>query len=144
MIRTAVLISDKGTGTNLQAIIDAIKSGKIDGKIAVVVSDTLKAIGLKRAKKNNLKTEISPQKNQLKTILEKYQPDFIALAGWKQIIINDVIEAFPDKILNLHPGLVPDKINGVVNNPDGTNALWNRGLLAEKAVNNFLLSKANY
>ncbi|KKR85871.1 MAG: Phosphoribosylglycinamide formyltransferase, partial [Candidatus Curtissbacteria bacterium GW2011_GWA1_41_11] len=42
MIRTAVLISDKGTGTNLQAIIDAIKSGKIDGKIAVVVSDTLK------------------------------------------------------------------------------------------------------
>src|SRR3990167_7150110 len=144
MIKIAVLISDKGTGKNLQAIIDAIKSGKIDGKIVVVVSDTLKAIGLKRAKKNNLKTEICPQKNQLKTILEKYQPDFIVCAGWKQIITDDIIEAFPNKILNLHPGLIPDKINGTIRNPNGTNALWNRGLLTEKAINNFLVNRSTY
>lgn len=144
MINIAVLISDKGTGTNLQAIIDAVNIGKINSNIVVVVSDTPKAIGLIRAKKSNLKIAICPKKNQLKTILKKYQPDFIVCAGWKQIITDDVIEAFPNKILNLHPGLIPDKINRVVKNPDGTNALWNRGLLAEKAINNFLVNRSTY
>src|SRR3989344_7297228 len=144
MVKIAVLISDKGTGTNLQAIIDGIKDGKINGKIVVVISDTLKAYGLKRAKKNRINIEICPEKNQLFTILKKYQPDYIALAGWKQIITKHVIQYFSNKILNLHPGLIPDKINGIVNNPDGTTASWNRGLLAEKAVNNFLLNSATY
>lgn len=144
MINIAVLISDKGTGTNLQAIIDGIKKGNIKGKLTVVISDTPKAIGLKRAKKNKIKVEICPNKNQLATILKKYQPDHIALAGWKQIVTDEVIKAFTNEILNLHPGLIPDKINGKVKNPDGSNALWNRGLLAEKAVNNFLTKKATY
>src|SRR3989338_6372612 len=117
MIKIAVLISNKGKGTNLQAIIDCVKDGKINGKIVVVVSDTPKAIGLKRAKKNNLKIEICPEKNQLIKILEKYQPDYIALAGWKQIIISIVIQSFPNRILTLHPGLIPDKIDGAVKNP---------------------------
>ena len=144
MINIAVLISDKGTGTNLQAIIDAIKSGDLDGKITAVISDTPKADGLKRARKNNLKIAICPHKNQLIKILKKYQPDFIACAGWKQIITDDVIEAFPNKIINLHPGLIPDKKNGTIKNPDGSSALWNRGLLAEIAINNFLAKKATY
>src|SRR3989344_9228639 len=58
MIKIAVLISDKGKGTNLQAIIDEIKLGKINGEIVVVVSDTKNAIGLSRAKKNNLQIAI--------------------------------------------------------------------------------------
>lgn len=144
MINIAVLISDKGTGTNLQAIIDGIKDDKINGKIAVVVSDTPKAFGLKRARKNNVKIEICPEKNQLIAILKKYQPDFIACAGWKQIITNNVIDAFSNKILNLHPGFIPDKKTATVKNPDGSDALWNRGLLAEKAVNNFLVNQASY
>ena len=144
MINIAVLISDKGTGTNLQAIVDGEKSGKINGKIVVVVSDTPKAIGIKRARKNNIKVEICPEKNQLIAILKKYQPDLIVLAGWKQIIAGKVIETFPNKILNLHPGLIPDKKTSVVKNPDGTNSLWNRGLLAEKAVYNFLVNNATY
>src|SRR3989344_488397 len=144
MIKIAVLISDKGKGTNLQAIIDAIKLGKINGEIVVVVSDTKNAIGLSRAKKNNLQIAICREKNQLKSILLKFQPDFIALAGWKQIIADAVINSFQHQIINLHPGLVPNTINGIVKNPDGTDALWNRGLLAEKAINNFLQSKATY
>ncbi|OGD97506.1 phosphoribosylamine--glycine ligase [Candidatus Curtissbacteria bacterium RIFCSPLOWO2_01_FULL_38_11b] len=144
MINIAVLISDKGRGTNLQAIINGIKKGKISGEIVVVVSDTSKAIGLERARKNNIKVEICPHKNQLIKILKKYQPDFIALAGWKQIISDEVIEAYTNKILNLHPGLIPDKNSGTVKNPNGTDGLWNRGLLAEKAVNNFLVNHATY
>ena len=144
MIKIAVLISDKGKGTNLQAIIDAIQSGKINGEIVVVVSDTWDAAGLLRAKKNNLQIAICREKNQLKSILLKFQPDFIALAGWKQIIADAVINSFQHQIINLHPGLVPNTINGTVKNPDGTDALWNRGLLAEKAINNFLQSNATY
>ena len=144
MIKIAVLISDKGKGTNLQAIIDAIKSGKINGEIVAVVSDTMDAAGLSRAKKNNLQIAICPEKNQLKRILLKFQPDFVALAGWKQIITDAVLNSFQHQIINLHPGLVPNTINGTVKNPDGTDALWNRGLLAEKAINNFLQSNATY
>lgn len=144
MKRLAVLISDKGTGTNLQAIIDAAKSGKIKGKIVVVISDTLRAQGLQRAKKHRLKIAICPKKEELLPLLKKYHPDFICLAGWKQIVANEVINSFKEQILNLHPGLIPDFLDGTVKNPDGTKALWNRGLLAEKAIKNFLDNKVTY
>lgn len=144
MKRIAVLISNIGTGTNLQAIIDGIESGKINGKIVAVVSDTQEALGLQRAQKHNLKVEICPQKENLLVLLKKYNPDFICLAGWKQIVTDDVIDAYKDRVLNLHPGLIPDTEDGIVKNPDGTIALWNRGKLAAKAIQNFFDNKAIY
>ena len=77
-------------------------------------------------------------------LLKKLNPDYVCLAGWKQIILNEVITAYPDKILNLHPGLIPDTADGIVKNPDGTDALWNKGKLADKAVQNFLDKKSTY
>lgn len=140
----AVLISNKGTGTNLQAIIDACQSGKLNAKIAAVISDTQEALGLKRAKKHKLPIVICPQKEDLLPILKKLKPDYVCLAGWKQIVTDDVIKTYSGKILNLHPGLVPRILKGIVKNPDNTNALWNRGLLAQKAIANFLEKKATY
>ena len=61
-IQLAVLISNVGTGTNLQAIIDGVNAGKINGEICTVVSDTIDAQGLERAKKNNLKIELCQTK----------------------------------------------------------------------------------
>ena len=144
MKKLAVLISDKGTGTNLQAIIDACKSKKINAKIVVVVSDTKNAQGLKRAKKHKLKIDICPKKENLLPLLKKYQPDLIALAGWKQIITDEVIDTFKNKILNIHPGLIPDLPNGIVKNPDGTYAIWNKGKLTDKAIQNFFDQKTTY
>jgi len=144
MKKIAVLISNIGTGTNLQAIIDGVESGKINGEIVVVISDTKHSLGLNRAKKHGLKIEICPNKNDLLSKLLKYSPDFICLAGWKQIITDQVIDAFPNKILNTHPGLIPDTLDGVVKNPDGTKALWNRGKMTDVAMQNFLDSKATY
>ena len=144
MKRIAVLISDVGTGTNLQAIIDATRSGAIKGKIAVVISNTKDAYGLKRARRHHIKTAICPKKEQLLKILDSYKLDYVALAGWKQIVPDDVIKKYKNKILNLHPGLIPNSPAGKVKNPDGTNALWNRGLLAKKAIKNFLVKKATY
>lgn len=142
--RLAVLISDAGTGTNLQAIIDGVQAGKINAEICAVVSDKENALGLERAKKHNLKIEICPSKNDLLTLLQKLTPDYVCLAGWKQIILDEVILAFPNRILNLHPGLIPDTVDTLAKNPDGTDALWNKGMLTTKAIQNFLDKKATF
>ncbi|MDO8583509.1 MAG: formyltransferase family protein [bacterium] len=142
--RIAVLISDTGTGTNLQAIINGIKDGMINANIAVVISDTRKSLGLKRAKDNNLKIEIVAKKENLLNVIKKYNPDFICLAGWKQFIINKVIDEYPKKIINLHPGLIPETISGTVLNPDDTTALWNKGKLADLSIKNFFDQHSTY
>ena len=139
-----VLISNAGTGTNLQAIIDGIADGKIRANISAVISDKADAPGLERARKHNLPIEICPRKEELLPLLKKLNPDYICLAGWKQIILDEVILAFPNKILNLHPGLIPDTTDSEVKNPDNTIALWNKGMLTTKAIQNFLDKKATY
>jgi phosphoribosylglycinamide formyltransferase-1 len=143
-MKIVILISNAGTGTNLQAIIDGINSGRIKAEVCAVVSDKADAPGLERAKKHNLPVEICPAKEALLPLLQKLRPDYICLAGWKQIILDEVIIAFPNKILNLHPGLIPDTVDGVVVNPDGTNGLWNKGMLTTKAIQNFLVQKATF
>lgn len=144
MIKIAVLISNAGTGTNLQAIIDGVQSGKIKVKISVVVSDKEDAFGLKRAKENNIPTEINENKENLLKLLEKYNIDYIALAGWKQFLTDEVMNAYRNKIINLHPGLIPNSLDGVVKNPDGTQGLWNKKMFTTKALQNFFDLKATY
>ena len=144
MKRIVVLISNKGTGTNLQAIIDGVESGQINAQVVAVISDTEEALGLQRAKKHHLPIEICPKKEDLLFLLKNLNPDYICLAGWKQIIKDEVIDTFPNRILNTHPGLIPDTIDGVVNNPDDTDALWNRGKMTDKAIQNFFDNKATY
>ena len=144
MKKLAVLISNKGTGTNLQAIIDGVTSGKIQAQIIIVISDTEDALGLSRARKHKLPIKIVPKKEDLLPLLQKFNTDYICLAGWKQIILNEVIDAFPNRILNTHPGFIPDTVDGIVKNPDGTNAIWNKGKMTEKAMQNFLDNKATY
>jgi len=145
LTKLAVLISNTGSGTNLQAIIDAIKTGKLKAKIVIVISDTEKALGLQRAKKNHLPTLVIDANDNLTKILKvKYQVDYICLAGWKKIIPDIMIEVFAKKIFNIHPGLIPDRLNDIVKNPDGSSGLWNRGKLTEIAIKNFFDHKAGY
>src|SRR3989344_7882644 len=143
MKKLAVLISNTGTGTNLQAIINGVESKKINAQIIAVISDTKEALGLKRAKKHKLTIIIVPKKDQLLETLKKLSPDYICLCGWKQIILPEVIDAFPNRILNTHPGLIPDKMDGIVKNPDGTNAQWNKGKMTNKAMQKNLDQKAS-
>ncbi len=145
MKKLAVLISNAGTGTNLQAIIDAIEEKKLDAKISVVVSDTDDAYGLKRATKYHIPTQVINKKDDLTHILkDTYSVDFVLLTGWKKIIPDSMIDTFPNKILNIHPGLIPDSMNEFVNNPDGTKGLWNKGKLTDIAIKNFFNNKATY
>ena len=79
-----------------------------------------------------------------KTLQKVYRTDVIALTGWKKIISDKMIDIFHNRILNIHPGLIPDTMNGVVKNPDGTKALWNRGKFTDAAIREFLDAKATY
>lgn len=140
--KLVVLISDAGTGTNLQAIIDATEGGGLNAEIVKVISDKENTLGLDRAKKHNLEIEICAKKEELLPLLQEINPDYICLAGWKQIILNEVINFYPNKILNLHPGSIPERENDENNlNPDKTKALWNKGMLTDKAIQNFLDKK---
>jgi len=144
MKKLVILISNAGTGSNLQAIIDAINTHTIQAKIAAVVSDRNDAEGLSRATKNGIKTITCPRKENLLGILQNERPNYIVLVGWKQLIANDVLHAFPQKILNLHPGIIPDTIDGACLAPDGTNALWNKGMFTDTAIQNTLSQKTTY
>ncbi len=145
MKKIAVLISNAGRGSNLQAIIDAIENKSLAAKIAVVISDKEDAYGLMRAKKHHLPTLIVNRKTDLKKILtKKYHVDFVALAGWKQIIPETFTKQFNNRILNVHPGLIPDDAHSFVKNPDGTKGLWNQGKFTDRAAKNFLDKKCTY
>lgn len=142
MKKIAVLISSAGEGTNLQAIIDGINSGKIKGQIVLVIADNENAYGLVRAKENNIPTLVISKQDNLEKILKDHNINFVCLAGWKQIISNSLIDNF--RVLNVHPGLIPDTKEEIIKNPDGTNSLWNKGKFANAAIKNFLDQKASY
>jgi|SRR3989344_1701444 len=144
-IKLAVLVSNVSPGTDLRAILEAMNTGRLkEIEICAVVSDKIDAPGFESARKYNLETKLCPEKEDLLGVLRELNPDYIALAGWKQIIEDVVILAYPNKILNLHPGLIPDTLGGMVKNPDGTNGLWNKGKMTTKAIQNFFDQKSTY
>lgn len=115
MKKIAVLVS--GGGTNLQALIDAEKSGILkSGKITVVVSDKDNAYALERAAKNNIETKVIKKKDYpdrdafskalCDYMLEK-EIDLIILAGFLSILSGDFLKVFENKIINVHPSLIP-------------------------------------
>ena len=115
MLRIAVLVS--GGGTNLQAIIDGVNSGKIHNtEIAVVISNNRKAYALDRARNNNIPAEcISPKSfadreefhRALLAAVDSYKVDLIVLAGFLVAIPEIMVKAYTNRIINIHPSLIP-------------------------------------
>ena len=108
MLKVAVLVS--GGGTNLQAILDAIDNGTItNAKVEVVISNNKNAYALERAKNHGIEALcISPK--DYKAFLEKLddcQPDLIVLAGFFVVIPKQMIEKYRNRIINIHPSLIP-------------------------------------
>ena len=123
--KLAILVHEGGTQTNLKIIQKAIDEGRINAEISAVVSDREDAL----------------------PILNKTSPDYICLAGWKKIIPDEIIKKYANRILNIHPGLIPDTLDAndsSVKNPDGSPALWNKGMYGSKAIQNFLDQKATF
>lgn len=113
--RIAVLVS--GGGTNLQALIDACKSGTIaSGDIVLVISNNPNAYALERAKNSGIPTEVVSKRvlgsqeafeQKIKEVLKEYKIDLIVLAGFMSILSEDFTSAYPKRILNVHPSLIP-------------------------------------
>ena len=105
MVRIAVFVS--GGGTNLQSLIDSINNGYINGEIVLVVSNRLKAQGLERAKNASIKAECIKDEELLIERLQEEKVDLIVLAGYLAIISERLIELYKNKIINIHPSLIP-------------------------------------
>lgn len=111
--KIAVLIS--GGGTNLQAIIDAILEKKINADIKIVISNREDAYGLVRAQKHGIKNMFISSKNltdeeyskKLLEIFKQEEIDFVVLAGFLKILSKNLVMQYKNKIINIHPSLIP-------------------------------------
>lgn len=113
-IKLGVLLS--GSGTNLQAIIDAIDAGKLDATIELVVSSRPDAYGLKRAEAAGLQTlTLSKETYEdsfvadmvIATELKRYNVDYVVMAGYMRKVGVPILNTFLNRVLNLHPALLP-------------------------------------
>jgi phosphoribosylglycinamide formyltransferase-1 len=113
-LNLAVLAS--GGGTNLQALIDAIEKGELSAEIKIVISNNSKAFALERAKNHNIpalhlshKQFTTPEEfdQRLLEVLKENQIDMVVLAGYMKILSPVIIRAYKNRILNIHPALLP-------------------------------------
>ena len=114
MRNIAVLVS--GGGTNLQALIDAQGKTLHSGKIALVIANNANAYALRRAEKAGIATEVVLKKDcgsqaafeeKLKEVLTEHNIDLIVLAGFMTILTENFTSAYPKRIINVHPSLIP-------------------------------------
>ena len=115
MLKVVVLVS--GGGTNLQAIIDSIQKGIVTNtEIAAVISNNKNAYALERAKKAGIPAEcISPKNFESREVfneallagIKKYEPDLVVLAGFLVILPQALIQEYRNRLLNIHPSLIP-------------------------------------
>lgn len=113
-MRIGALIS--GSGTNLQAIIDASVEGRLDAGVAVVISNREDAYGLERARKAGVpavwidRTEYATFRaynEAIRDVLLEYEVDVVAMAGYMRLLSTEVLDTFPDRVVNIHPSLLP-------------------------------------
>ena len=105
MLNIGVLIS--GGGTNLQAIIDETKSGAINGTVKLVISNKEDAYGLERARLSGIKAVYETDEDKIIELLKENNIDLIVLAGYLKIITPKFVDEFRNKIINIHPSLIP-------------------------------------
>ena len=117
MAQKSIVILISGSGTNLQAIIDAVAAGQINASISAVISNRADAKGLDRARQQHINAVIIDQNEYddrasydqaLISEIDKYKPDLIVLAGFMRILSEEFISHFSNIILNIHPSLLPD------------------------------------
>jgi phosphoribosylglycinamide formyltransferase-1 len=113
MVKLGVLVS--GSGSNLQAIIDNIEAGRLDARIQVVISNLVGVYALERAQKHGIPTMVLPHKGlkreeydqKMVEALKAREVELVILAGFMRIITPVLLRAFPLRVMNIHPALLP-------------------------------------
>ena len=111
--KIGILLS--GRGSNFEAIANAIQAGRLDAQIAIVISNRADAPGLERARKRGLNAKLIPSKGRTReehdaeviAALKEVQVDLVCLAGYMRLLSPEFVRAFPHRILNIHPSLLP-------------------------------------
>jgi phosphoribosylglycinamide formyltransferase-1 len=111
--KLGILLS--GRGSNFEAIADSIKAGRLHAEIAIVISNRADAPGLESAKRRGLNAVLIPSKGRVReehdadviAALNHAQVDLICLAGYMRLLSSHFIQAFPNRIINIHPSLLP-------------------------------------
>lgn len=147
-VKTAVLISNKGSGTNLQAVIDARQKGELPlVELGLVLSDAADAYGLVRANNYDIpnrvisfgkKIDRDHDSRELAADLNTEGVGLAVMAGWSRILTQPFFDKFNGAVINIHPGALPDEKGSPFVFPDGSEAPWNQGQMTESAVQNFL------
>ncbi len=114
MVNLGVLVS--GSGSNLQAIIDNIETGRLDARIQIVISNLPGVFALERAKKHGIPSRVISHKEfkgrddfeqKLVEVLKEHQVELVILAGFMRIVTKRLLDAFPMRVMNIHPALLP-------------------------------------
>src|SRR5437588_11451888 len=111
--KIGILLS--GRGSNFEAIANAIQAGRLDAEIAIVISNRADAPGLETARKRGLNAKLIPSKGRTReehdaeviAALKEAQVDLVCLAGYMRLLSPEFVRAFPHRILNIHPSLLP-------------------------------------
>ena len=105
MVKIGVLIS--GGGTNLQAIIDGCENKSINGEVKVVISNKEEAYGLERARNHKITAICEKDENKIIEILKENEVELVILAGYLKIVSPKLVNEYRNKIINIHPSLIP-------------------------------------
>ena len=114
--RPAIAVLVSGSGSNLQAIIDASEKGEIPCRVGIVISNKADAYGLERARKHGIPTEVVSHKDfpsreefdkRLVEVILQHGATLVCLAGFMRVLTPVFVRAFPNRILNIHPALLP-------------------------------------
>lgn len=114
ILRVGVLIS--GSGTNLQALIDRCADGSVDAEVVIVISNKPDAFGLERARRAGIAafcidraayTTFSAYNHAIADAMLAHRVDLVVMAGYMRLLGNEVLETFPQRVMNLHPALLP-------------------------------------
>lgn len=105
MVKIGVLIS--GGGTNLQAIIDGCENKSINGEVRVVISNKEEVYGLERARNHKITAICEKDENKIIEILKENEVELVILAGYLKIVSPKLVNEYRNKIINIHPSLIP-------------------------------------
>ena len=105
MVKIGVLIS--GGGTNLQSVIDGCENKFINGEVRVVISNKENAYGLERARNHNIKAICEKDEDKIIEVLKANEIELVILAGYLKIVSPKLVNEYRNKIINIHPSLIP-------------------------------------
>lgn len=141
MLNIAVCVS--GGGTDLQSIIDACEAGKINGQIRLVISNRKKAYGLERARLHGIQAEWIKDEDEILKRFEEEKIDVVVLAGYLAIVGDKLLAQYKNRIINIHPSLIPSFCGPGFYGMNVHEAVFKRGVKVSGATVHFVTGEVD-